>query len=425
MTSIKTSTTAIAVALALSSGAELMAQRTLSEAAEQAHCELAKFIDSYGIIRDYVGETPTPEDCAEGRPNAIGWWSPIEDGPMFTGVYLVSACERAKRSGSQADKALASKLAAGLLKCASVSDVPGFIARGIAADGKSHYPLGSDDQTHPWFLGLHAYLESGIPSQEEKAAIAAKMLEVGNALEARNWDCPADGAFKGQCRGSYKGHMHRDVVRYVFMLRALYDASGDKIWLERYKKAMAEKPGKREKSRLEICASGYEIDREEFKSLESWAMWLYVGPQASLAWLSRNEGSPEFKAAFAQGLATNARSALAALPDSEKFDNADSKAFGESDWRKVFTTWFPQKTQADAERLSKIDVSKTGGRKDYEHRYMCQPLAAAAIVAMGGDGFGREAVEKALVHYDYSKIKLSRLFYAECAYYALPERESR
>ena len=37
---------------------------------KQAHAELwQRFVDPYGIIHDYVGELPTPEDCSVGRPN--------------------------------------------------------------------------------------------------------------------------------------------------------------------------------------------------------------------------------------------------------------------------------------------------------------------------------------------------------------------
>ena len=76
------------------------------------------------------GDIHSPEDCSDGRPNAIGWWSPIENAPMFTGLYLPAICERAKRSGATGDREKARRLTGGLLKCASVSDVPGFIARG-------------------------------------------------------------------------------------------------------------------------------------------------------------------------------------------------------------------------------------------------------------------------------------------------------
>jgi len=84
---------------------------TLSQVVEQAHSELwSRLVDSHCIIRDFVGELPTPKDCALGKPNAIGWWSPIEDGPMFTGLYLPAACEHARRSGDAGDKANARRL---------------------------------------------------------------------------------------------------------------------------------------------------------------------------------------------------------------------------------------------------------------------------------------------------------------------------
>ena len=86
---------------------------------------------------------------------------------MFTDLYLPAACERARRTGDAVDKDNVRRLMRGLIKCASVSDVPGFIARGIGTDGRCHYPLGSDDQTHPWFLGLHAYFTSGLALDEE------------------------------------------------------------------------------------------------------------------------------------------------------------------------------------------------------------------------------------------------------------------
>jgi hypothetical protein len=79
---------------------------TLEGAVEQAHARLwRERIDPYGVMLDYVGELPTPEDTRLGRPNAIGWWSPIENGPMFTGLYLPAACERARRTGRASSRA--------------------------------------------------------------------------------------------------------------------------------------------------------------------------------------------------------------------------------------------------------------------------------------------------------------------------------
>jgi hypothetical protein len=342
---------------------------------------------------------------------------------MFTGLYLPAACERARRSGSSVDKANARRLAQGLLKCASVSDVPGFIARGLGTDGRCHYPLGSDDQTHPWFYGLHAYFMSGIPSAEERPPIAKKMQEVANVLESTAWKCPCDGAFQGQFRGGFQGHLFRDAVRYLFMLRAMYDVTRDGVWRERYQQALAERPAPRAKTRAEICAAGYGSDREAIKGIDEYQLWIYVGSQGSLAKLVALETNESLRAQYRTGLAVNAQNALAAIAAHQQFDNNDTKIFGNAHWRAVYAAWFPQHTQADAAKLSTTaDKTKRGERKHYEARYMRNPLAAAAIVALAGDDTGRDAVERAIRHYDYSKLNMAEFFFAECAYYALTKK---
>lgn len=414
---------ALALTIILFTEGVIRAQAPLAKAVEQAHSVLwSKFVDQHGVIRDFVGETPTPEDCKLGKPNAIGWWSPIEDGPMFTGLYLPAACERARRSGSTSDQANARRLAQGLLKCASVSDVRGMIVRGLGTDGKCHYPLGSDDQTHPWFYGLHAYLQSGIPSAEERQLIVKKMQEVASVLESTGWKCPCDGAFKGEFRGGFAGPLFRDAVRYLFMLRAMSDVTHDQVWLTRYRKALAERPAKSDKTRAEICAAGYALDREAIKSLDDHGLWIYVGSQGSLAKLAAMETDESLRAKFRAGLLANAKHALVSLEAYQQFDNHDTKVFGNANWRAVYNTWFPQRTQAEAQKLSETgDKAKRGERKNYETRYMRNPLAAAAIIALAGDGTGRDAVERAIRHYDYPKLNLSVFFFAECAYYALPK----
>lgn len=397
-------------------------QPTLSQAVEQAHSELwHRFVDSHGIIRDFVGEVPTPEDCALGKPNAIGWWSPIEDGPMFTGLYLPAACERARRSGDAVDKNNARRLMQGLIKCASVSDVPGFIARGIGSDGRCHYPLGSDDQTHPWFLGLHAYFTSDLASEEERKQIAAKVKEVAEVLETTAWKCPCDGAFKGDFRGGFQGHLFRDAVRYLFMLRATHEITNDPVWLDRYHKALAEKPAPGHLTRAEICAVGYPHDREAIKSIDEHGLWIYVGSQASLAKLIAMESDESRRATYRAGLAINSRCALVSIEAHTQFDNQDTQVFGHANWRKGYPKWFAQRTQADAQKLSEMgDKAVLGKRKYYETRFVRNPLAAAAIIALSGNNADRAAIERAIRHYDYTKINLSVLFFAECAYYALP-----
>jgi hypothetical protein len=392
-------------------------------AIERAHAETwRRFIDEHGIMRDYVGELPTPEDCRLGKPNAIGWWSPIENGPMFTGMYLHAMVERARRSGAISDKDHARRLAQGLLKCASVSDVPGFVARGVGSDGKCHYPLSSDDQMHPWFLGLHAYLATDIPTADERKVLVAKVREVAGVLEANGWRVPCDGAFKGDFRGGFKGEHFRDAARYLYLLRATYDMTGEAVWLERYRQGLAEKPPGSAETRQEICALGCPRDLGFIPTLQKGQFWIYVGTQAGLARLAAAETDAAAKAAYRKGLDVTAQFALSSVDTHAMFDNGDQGFFGTADWRAANATWFPQPTQKEAERLAKIvDYKKRGPRKNYEATWMRHPLAAAAVVALAGDASARPRILQAIRHYDYAKLNMAEFFFAECAYYALSE----
>jgi hypothetical protein len=401
-------------------GASLRAEEP---AIERAHAETwRRFIDDHGIMRDYVGELPTPEDCRLGKPNAIGWWSPIENGPMFTGMYLHAMVERARRSGAISDKDQARRLAQGLLKCASVSDVPGFVARGVGSDGKCHYPLSSDDQMHPWFLGLHAYLGTDIPTADERKVLVAKVREVAGVLEANGWRVPCDGAFKGDFRGAFKGEHFRDAARYLYLLRATYDMTGDAVWLERYRQALGEKPPGSAETRQEICALGCPRDLGFIPTLQKGQFWIYVGTQAGLARLAAVETDAAAKAAYRKGLVVTAQFALSSVDTHAMFDNADQGFFGTADWRAANSTWFPQPTQKEAERLAKIvDYKKRGPRKNYEATWMRHPLAAAAVVGYAGEESARPRILQAIRHYDYAKLNMAEFFFAEVAYYALPE----
>jgi len=400
-------------------------------AVEQSNSELwAKFVDQYGIIRDFVGEVPTPEDCALGRPNALGWWTPIENGPFFTGLYLSAACERAQRSGSQADREKAQRLADGLLKCASVSDVPGLIARGAGTDGKCHYPLGSVDQTIPWYLGLYSYVTSNLPTAEHRQTVMDKLKEVSYALMASDWKLPCDGQFKGDFRGDLKSNNYLAVTAYLFVLRMMCDLFQESVWLEQYQKALherprggsVEQPAASRKTRIAICAEGFRIDslildEEKIKS----KLWIYVKNQACMAQLAKLENDKSIQGYYQEGLTKNAQDAMGVINEYLKFDNKDGKVFGHADWRKGYPVWFPQKTQADAQRLAGMGNREVlGERKAYERKFVTNPLAAAAIVALAGDRTNNETIMQVISHYDYSKLNLSEFFFAEVAYYAMP-----
>ena len=390
---------------------------TLAAAVEDAHTNLvARFVGPEGLLRDYEGEIPTPADCRDCRPNAMGWWSPIENGPMFTGPYLEAVCVRARRTGSAEDRALARKLAGGLMRAASVSDVKGMVVRGFGTDGVCHYPLGSEDQTIPWFYGLYAYWRSGIPSADEKKAVAGKVREVAECLAANNWKCPCDGAFTGESRGSFmdSGLVFRGASHSLFLLRAVWEMSGDEVWLKRYEAALGKRQKATSLTMLEVCREGWATDVKKFPADGS-GMWIYVCAQGCLARLA--EMDPANAGFFREGLARNAARARKAMAGAAAFSNKIERPFKYANWRTGYR-WRPQKTQKEADEVQGTgNPAILGKRKRYERNTMTLPLSAAAVCAYAG--VARDEVEHTLRSYDYSQINLCEFFLAEVAAYSL------
>lgn len=83
---------------------------------QQAHSEIwRRFIDKHDVMLDFTEldgsvDLPTPEECREGKPNALGWWSPIENGAMFNGMYLDGMVNRWRHTKSAEDAAKARRL---------------------------------------------------------------------------------------------------------------------------------------------------------------------------------------------------------------------------------------------------------------------------------------------------------------------------
>lgn len=402
------------MALTLTAGA-----RTVDEAVEQANETLWKtFVSPHGILYDYVGKLPTPEDCAKGRPNALGWWSPIENGPMFTGPYLKAMVLRAQRTGAAEDREKCRKLAEGLLLCASVSDVPGMICRGVGTDGRCHYPLGSNDQTCPWFYGLDGYLKSGFADEAMKKRVADKMLEVGRALEKNGWKLPCDGAFKGENRGQLLGDglpFQGSSPAYLFILHALWDATRDWSWGVKYNAATFEPQPGTDLKRIEVCERGYPADKELKKfNMEPNLLWIYTCQVAMLAELAQRESRYDVGARFRAGVERSADAARRFIAAYTNYSNVAERPFKYANWRTGYT-WHEQKTQKDAEQVAYTGNGKIlGNRKRYERDTMTAPLSAALICACARRY--RDEVERAIAHYDYSTLAISEFFAAPLAY---------
>lgn len=414
----------ICVVVGFAASALLASGAAVETAVEQAYTEMwGRFVSTRGIVYDYVGELPTPKDCAEGRPNAIGWWSPIENGPMFTGPFLQAMVRRAKRTGLGEDVSRCRRLAEGLLLCAEVGGTPGMIVRGVGSDGRCHYPLGSTDQTVPWFFGLDAYVQSGLPDPAFRARVVAKMAEVGEAIEKVGWRIPSDGAFKKEFRGDLYGDFlpFRGATHFLLILRALADATGLEKWKNAYCRARDEKyPGGYAETRLDVCAYGYRFDKEKAKKpfeMEPHQYWIYVCAQGCLAELAAREEDPSIAARYREGLVRGADGAHGFMAGCRDYRNDRERPFRYANWRDGYH-WREQPTQKIAEKVASSPKKNVlGNRKSLESRQVTAPLAAAAICAYAGK-YGDEICQT-LAHYDYSTPAISTIFYAVVAWEAL------
>ena len=391
-----------------------------AQASESAHRELwRRFIDRHGIMLDFTDldgsvSLPTPEECREGKPNALGWWAPIENGAMFNGLYMDAAVSRWRRTKTAADAAKARRLMEGLLLLNSIGDVKGFVGRGVSTDERSHYPMGSNDQTSPWFLGLWRYLDSGLATAEEKQRITKHLVETAEAIIAMKWQMPAEAPF-GK-RGGFGGFSFDSAPRLLFVCKALHAITGEEKWDRQYRAALVERGGKENRTRLEICEHGMVF---EYARYHTWTTCTCVGAVRALWEMESDEA---IRAAYARGLQASADLAFKSLPMAARFDNADTSHF-EMDWRVMNADWKPQQTEKEAEDLAHVQLRnflKVSPRRAKETEFIREPAAASWVVTLAPDRAvlkSRAAdVSRVVAHYDYAKLHYSTFFWVESAW---------
>ncbi len=399
-------------------------QPSVVGAVEQAHAELwRRFLDKQNVMLDFTMpdgsiSLPTPEECRLGKPNALGWWTPIENGAMFGGLYMDAAVNRWRHTKSADDAAKARRLMEGLLFLSSISDVKGFVGRGVSTDGKSHYAMGSNDQTLPWFLGLWRYLDSGLATADERQRIVAKLVETAETILRLNWAMPAEPPF-GR-RGSFSASSFGGMPRLLFTAKMMHALTGDAKWDAIYREALAKRGGKGKLTGLEMCERGMFF---ETAFHHTWTDCCSVGALRALWDMEQDE---TLRAAFARGLQASADVAFQYLPLAQQFDLHDRSVF-EPDWRKcMMPLWKPQQTEKEAQDIAHmqlIALGKQSPRRSLECTLVREPASAAWIVTLAPDPVilkQRAAeVERVIAHYDYKQLHCCSFFWVESAWWRL------
>jgi hypothetical protein len=397
----------------------------MDEAIQHAHRELwRRFIDptwhTFYDHADMDGKVvlPTPEECRTDKPNALSWDISVTDGAMFGGLYMEAAIHRWRITSQAEDREKARRIAAGLMKLASVGQTKGFIARGLPADGSAHYALGSEDQTSPWLYGMWRYVRSEIPDNAERRQVSAKIIEVMEALRRHGWKVPCDRP-PFDYRGTFAGFNWMCAPRLLLHLKMAADVSGDGQWEDLYRQAIAEKNPSGGAGRLDVCAKGM------VSALQSFHTWTACPGVAGLRGLWELETDPALKASYEQGLRASAAVAAESLPLALEFDNEDRQIFL-LDWRVLNTLWREQKSVREAHDLAVKQLElldSLSPRRGYEVRLMREPLFAAWVITLCPDSeVLREyapAILKAIRRYRYERLYTSQFFPAEAAYYRL------
>jgi hypothetical protein len=398
----------------------------VATAVEQAHAEIwRRFVDKHGVMIDFTDldgsvSLPTPEECREGKPNALGWWAPIENGAMFNGLYMDAAVNRWRHTKSPDDAAKARRLMEGLIFLNSISEVKGFVGRGVSTDGKSHYPMGSNDQTMPWYYGLWRYLDSGLATKEERGRVVAKLVETTDAIVKIKWSMPAEAPF-GK-RGSFEGFTFDTAPRQLFVMKMMHTITGDAKWDALYRDALQQRGGKENMTKLQLCERGMVF---EYAKTHNWTSCTAV---SAIRGLWELETDAVLKSAFSKGLTASAALAAESLPLAAQFDHNDTTTFN-PDWRpSMLPLWKPQQTEQEAQDLAHLQLReflKVSPRRSKETAFIREPTAAAWIVTLCPDAavVRKHAadIERIITRFDYSKLYYCTFFWVESAWWRLKD----
>lgn len=397
----------------------------VADAVEQAHREIwRRFVDEHGILLDVTDldgtvNYPTPDECRDGKPNALGWWSPIENGAMFNGLYMDAAILRWQQTRSPDDAAKARRLMLGLLKLNSLSDVKGFVGRGVSTDGRAHYAMGSNDQTLPWLVGLWRYWQSDLATPDEKTRIARHLIETVTEIERLQWRMPAEAPFG--TRGSFEGFHFDEAARMLFTLKLMHVLTANEKWLTLYRSELDRRGGEKQRTKLEICEAGMAFF---YAKTHNWTSCTAVSALRGLWELETDE---RLKRLYAHGLVASARLAAESLPLADRFDPQDRSEFRQ-DWRaSMLPLWKSQRHEQEAVALAEQQLRefmRTSPRRGLETAFIREPTSAAWIVTLCPDATlveqYRSAIERVAKRYDYSRLYYSTFFWVECAWWRLP-----
>ena len=290
-------------------------------------------------------------------------------------MYLVAQCDRYERNKTPENREKVRRLVAGLCKLQDVGSTPGFIARGVGSDGKCHYAASSNDQNFPWFLGLGRYLETDIPTPEERQDCIERIRRQGEALQKLNWRIPGDRPnFE---RGWWLGSEYTACVHIATATRVLYEVTGEEKWKKlHYELIRGRMSDGRERK---VCIASGPMN------MAGWSAWFLSNCQYAVRILFLRETDPELKKYYAASLRNTARRAVSLIPYYKRFRPSPEQTGFTPDWHVMMPPFAPQKNGTEAAALA-LEQNKVWSKKSpavaQEKVWLKPALCAAWIVVL-------------------------------------------
>jgi hypothetical protein len=410
-----------AIGFSISVLAADLTENPLQEKAEQVNRNIwGRFISPHNTMYDFVGlngeiSLPTGEECRNNIPNALGWWSPIENGGYFGGIYLISQCMRYEQEKTPENGEKVKRLVNGLYKLQDIGNVPGFIARGVATDGKSTYPVSSADQTMPFIIGLWRYLKTDIPNEKERTECYERLFRHVETVQKNNWIII--GTRKEFIHGNLMDTAYLSAAHILFVLWIMDDLTNDPVWRNLFVKLLDPNTSDGAARRKNLVACNQVSPSNQ--------AWIISTCQYGLHIMYLNETDSALKKLFKDSLENTARLALQSIELYKEYRPEVSINFT-PEWRKMMPPHREQKNTDDARKLALEqhgNWSRACPAWSHEKRYLMQPICAAWLVALSHDDTLIDSalpeIRNAILNYDYNKIHYAAFFYVENLIYTL------
>ncbi len=323
---------------------------------------------------------PTAAEVERGLPNVMSYATSIADCAFFGGLYLYGLCERYDLAPTADLKEEIETLANGLLLLCDIGKVDGFIARGVADDGVTHYPCSSTDQVGPWVLGLWRLLHSPAADKALCDAIKARLKRTLQGLIAAGWDIPTE--WQGVIKGSFAHKDWRGVAKLLFLAAVAREL--ELLTPNQFEALALEKPKNGIYFRAEIVGNGFTPDMIRNTGL----IQFWIDTCAQLATRELISLDPPRAAYYRRGLAANGAAVVPFLREFTVYNKLENKAF-DHNWRQLLPDikpWSnPDDAFAEAKRLNHIWPDTYNPLRNIERKTLSQAFFGAWIAVVSGD----------------------------------------